>query len=283
MIEDPEVVTLQDDRGVFPHRIARRELPANREHSRGGQEHPGAVRPGIVLRLQALEDDRRVVLRQGPEQRAPCKGEAMQHAPRWVYPAHNLALAYVQTGDYSDAIDTYKRAIELAPDFAYLPYNLGLVYQRLNRRKAAEKAYRQALAKAEKLEAGPRERYLAHSNNALGYLRASAGRRDEAEELYRAALTHSPDLIEARHNLAVLLADESGPARPDEVREAFDLLRANLSDDAEYLPSRISLARALARHGQTTEAIAEYEQVVQAQPEFMAARLALAELHTQAG
>ena len=207
----------------------------------------------------------------------------MRHAPRWVYPAHNLALAYVQTGDYSNAIDTYERAIELAPDLFYLPYNLGTLYQRLNRRQAAEKAYQQALTKADKLDAGPRERYLAHANNALGYLKESADRRDEAEKLYRAALTHQPDLMEARHNLAVLLADGTGPSRPDEIREALDLLRTNLADDPAYLPSRISLARALARQGQTADAIGEYEQVVEAQPDFMAARLALAELHAKAG
>ena len=209
--------------------------------------------------------------------------EAIQHAPRWVYPAHNLALAYVQVGDYSNAIKTYERAIELAPDFAYLPYNLGLVYQRLNRRQAAEKAYRQALAKAEKLGAGPRERYLAHANNALGYLKASTGRTDEAEDLYRQALTHSPDLLEARHNLAVLLANGSKSSPPDQVRESLDLLRANLSDDPDYLPSRISLARTLARLGQTAEAIGEYEHVVETQPDYTAARLALAELHQQGG
>ena len=209
--------------------------------------------------------------------------EAIQHAPRWVYPAHNLALAYVQVGDYSSAIDTYERAIELAPDFAYLPYNLGLLYQRLNRRQAAEKAYRQALAKAEKLGAGPRERDLAHANNALGYLKASTGRRDEAEEFYRQALTHRPDLLEARHNLAVLFANGSKSSPPDQVREALDLLRANLSDDPDYLPSRISLARTLARQGLTAEAIGEYEQVVETLPDYLAARLALAELHDQAG
>ena len=81
----------------------------------------------------------------------------------------------------------------------------------------------------------------------------------------------------------MLLADGSGPSRPDEIVEALDLLRTNLADDPSYLPSRISLARALARQGQTADAIAEYEQVVEAQPDFMAARLALAELHAKSG
>ncbi len=63
----------------------------------------------------------------------------------------------------------------------------------------------------------------------------------------------------------------------------LDLLRANLSDDPAYLPSRISLARTLTRLGQTAEAIGEYEQVVETQPDYTTARLALAELHQQGG
>ena len=191
-------------------------------------------------------------------------------------------MAYEQTGDYSKAIETYKRAIELAPQFAYLPYNLGLVYQRLNRRKDAEKAYREAIVKAEALVEGPRERFLAHATNALGYLKESTGRRGEAEELYRAALSHSPNLV-SRHNLAALLAGSSAVASPEQAREAFALWRANLSENPDYLPSQISLAGALARQGQTAEAVQQYEQVVQIQPGYVAARLALAELQEQQG
>ena len=209
--------------------------------------------------------------------------DAMRLAPRWAYPAHNLALAYTQLGDYDKAIATYKQAIERAPDFAYLPYNLGLVYQRLNRGKEAERAYREAITKAEKLELGPRGRYLAHTNNALGYLKASSGRADEAEKFYRLALTHSPDLLEARHNLAVLLSGEPRRGQPDRTQEAFDLWRKNLAQDPEHLPSRISLARALSRQGQASEAIRLYTDIVEALPDYVAARLALAELHEKAG
>ena len=208
--------------------------------------------------------------------------DAMRLARRWAYPAHNLALAYTQLGDYDKAIETYKQAIERAPGFAYLPYNLGLVYQRLNRRKEAEKAYREAIAKAEKLEPGPSELYLAHANNALGYLKASSGRGDEAEKFYRLALTHSPDLLEARHNLAVLLSGEPRRSQPDRTQEAFDLWRENLAQDPEYSPSRISLARALSRSGESSEAIRLYTKIVEALPNYVAARLALAELHEKA-
>ncbi len=209
--------------------------------------------------------------------------DAMRLAQRWAYPAHNLALAYTQLGDYARAVETYKLAIERAPNFAYLPYNLGLVYQRLNRRKEAEKAYREAIGKAEKVEPGPRELYLAHGHNALGYLKASSGRRDEAEKFYRLALTYRPDLLEARHNLAVLLSGEPSRGQPDRVQEAFDLWRENLAQDPEHLPSRISLARALSRSGKSSEAIRQYAAIVETLPDYVAARLALAELHGEAG
>ena len=204
--------------------------------------------------------------------------DAIQRAPRWAYPYHNLALSYVQSGNYTGAIRTYQQAIEMAPDFAYLPYNLGLVYQRLNRRREAERAYRGAIAKAENLETQPRNRHLALAHNALGYLKASSGRPEEAEELYRQSLDYDGNLLEGRHNLAVLLAGARKGGQTSRAREAIDLWRENLEKDPEYLPSLLSLARVLDENGQTDNAIGQYETVVQARPEYLAARLRLADL-----
>ena len=140
--------------------------------------------------------------------------DAIQRARRWAYPYHNLALSFVQVGDYASAIQTYEQAIEMAPDYAYLPYNLGLVYQRLNRRREAARAYRDAIAKAENLEPKSRRRHLALVHNALGYLKASSGRAEEAEKLYRQSLDYDGDRLEGRHNLAVLLAAQKKVGQP---------------------------------------------------------------------
>ena len=204
--------------------------------------------------------------------------DAIQRARRWAYPYHNLALSYVQSGDYTSAIQTYKQAIEMAPDYAYLPYNLGLVYQRLNRRREAERAYRDAIAKAENLEPESRRRHLALAHNALGYLKASSGRAEEAEKLYRQSLDYDGDRLEGRHNLAVLLAGARKGGPTGRAAEAIDLWRENLEKDPEYLPSLLSLARVLDQNGQTDDAIGQYETVVRARPEYLAARLRLADL-----
>ena len=194
----------------------------------------------------------------------PAFRDAVRRAQHWSYPLHNVALAYVETGDYRSAIRAYQDAIRLTPEYSYLPYNLGLVYQRVNRRKDAETAY----MKAEMLAPNSAEPY-----NALGTLKASEGKRTEAEQLYRQALQKNPGLLPARHNLALLLADQKGREK-----EAIDLWRENLRESADYLPSRLSVAGALAEQGDNAGAVAEYRKVLAAKPDYSAARIALADV-----
>lgn len=193
--------------------------------------------------------------------------DAIKRAPYWPYPLHNMALAYLQTGDYRSAIRSYEEAIRLAPKYSYLPYNLGLIYQRLNRTKEAEAAYRMAI------ELAPES---AEPYNALGYLRAATGRRTEAEKLYRQALEKNPELLPARQNLALAIAE-------DERRfpEAVDAWKQNLARSPDYLPSLLSLAKALAARGSTAESATFYEKAVALRPEYVAARRALADVYVK--
>jgi tetratricopeptide (TPR) repeat protein len=199
----------------------------------------------------------------------PAFRDAVRRARHWSYPLHNEALAYVETGDYKSAIRAYQEAIRLTPQYSYLPYNLGLVYQRLNRRKDAEASYK----KASLLAPDSGEPY-----NALGTLKASEGKRDEAERLYREALQKNSNLLAARHNLALLLADEK-----NRQQEAMELWRANLQQSPDYLPSRLSLAATLATAGDNAAAIAEYRKVLEAKPGYPAAHLALAGVLAKSG
>jgi tetratricopeptide (TPR) repeat protein len=203
----------------------------------------------------------------------PALRDAARRAQHWAYPLHNLALAYVETGDYPSAIRSYQQAMRLAPQYSYLPYNLGLVYQRLNRKKDAETAYRKAMT----LSPNSAEPY-----NALGTLKAAQGKSVEAEQLYRNALQKNPNLLSARHNLALLLAGQ-GNRRPERRMEAIDLLRANLSQASDYLPSRLSLAETLAASGDNAGAAEEYRRVLALKPGYIAARLALAQALQKSG
>jgi len=195
--------------------------------------------------------------------------DAASRAPYWPYPLHNLALAYAEKGDYENAIQTYRRAMQLAPHTAYVAYNLGLLFERLNRVAEAESMYRQALRF---------EPDNALALNALGTLRAAAGHNSEAEKFYRQALKSDPTLLAARHDLAVLLAGDS--KRSD---EAIALWNDNLARDAQHLPSLLGMAGTLAQLNRTAAAERAYERVVSLRPEYVAARLALADLYVKAG
>src|SRR5262249_2133353 len=78
----------------------------------------------------------------------------------------------------------------------------------------------------------------------------------------------NPNLLAARHNLALLLADEK-----QRLPEALDLWRDNLKRSPDYLPSRLSLAGALP---DPKDAIEQYRAVLASKPDYLAARLALA-------
>ncbi len=209
------------------------------------------------------------------ERAAAAFRDAIRRAGRWAYPYHNLALTYLQRGDYTNAVATYRDAIEQAPDFAYLSYNLGLVYQKLNRGREAEKAFLEAERKAANLDELARARHTALARNARGYSKAAGGKTRQAEQLYREALGLDEGLLEARHNLAVLLSGR----REGRFDEALGLWRENLAREAGYLPSRLSLARALERAERFDEAAIEYEKVVELQPGYSAARLRLADIY----
>ncbi|MGH9723009.1 MAG: tetratricopeptide repeat protein, partial [Bryobacteraceae bacterium] len=159
-----------------------------------------------------------------------------------------------------------QQAMRLAPRYSYLPYNLGLVYQRLNRRNDAEAAYSKAIAIAP--DSG--EPY-----NALGSLKASTGKFSEAEQLYRQALAKNPALLAASYNLGLLLS-----SRKDRLGEAIALWRGNLQRDPQHLPSRLSLAAAL---DDSKAAIVEYQEILKIRPDYVAARLALADLLVKTG
>lgn len=195
--------------------------------------------------------------------------DATERAVHWAYPRHNLALTLVESGDYQGAIRAYQQAMVIAPRYSYLPYNLGLVYQRLNRRKDAERSYARAMT----LAPNSPEPY-----NAMGTLYASGGQRERAETSYRAALQRDPRHLSSRHNLALLLAGI--PARR---AEGVALLRENLAQQPDYLPSRLSLAEMLSVDGKRAEAAAEYERVLAARPGYVAAYLALARLKLESG
>jgi Tfp pilus assembly protein PilF len=99
-----------------------------------------------------------------------------------------------------DAVDAYKKVLELNPGAAGALVNLGTIYYRLRKFPEAEKYYAKAI------EADPTYP-LAQFN--LGNLYDEQGRIAEAFDHYRQALSLNPQYADAHFNLA-LLCERSG-------------------------------------------------------------------------
>lgn len=99
----------------------------------------------------------------------------------------------------SEAIDHFKKAIELEPEQAALPWhNLGRAYSASGRHDDAENAFRKAL------ELRPK---YSHAHHELANLLKRQQRYEEAESEYELAIASDSNYIDPMVNLAQLLMD----------------------------------------------------------------------------
>ena len=99
-----------------------------------------------------------------------------------------------------EAMEAYKKAVELNSNAAGALVNLGTIHYHLHKFKEAADYYQKAV------EVDPRYP-LAHFN--LGNLRDEQGRTEEALEHYGTALKLNPDYADAHYNVA-LLCEQTG-------------------------------------------------------------------------
>lgn len=99
---------------------------------------------------------------------------------------------YFEQGLYSEAVEEYKKAIEIKPDWALAHNNLGLTYTKINRQNLAIQEYNEAI----KLDPNLAE---AHYNLASVYYDQRAFAK--AITYYNTALKINPQMAEAHYNL----------------------------------------------------------------------------------
>jgi tetratricopeptide (TPR) repeat protein len=98
---------------------------------------------------------------------------------------YNIGNAYADLGEYKEAIDAYKQAIELHPELPQPHNNLGLTYAALDRLAEAVAEFNQAV----QLRPDYAE---AHFNLGVAYLQS--GKKHEAEEQQRILVKLNPEL-----------------------------------------------------------------------------------------
>mgnify|MGYP003685464177 CR=1 FL=1 len=118
--------------------------------------------------------------------------------------AFHAALALRLLGNVEQAADWYARAVQLRPDFAEAYLNGAYVLSEARRGAQAIEAYHAAL----RLRTWPADTSAAAHNN-LGVLLREAGRIDEAEAAFDAAVQARPNLPEAVENLRITRGEQA--------------------------------------------------------------------------
>jgi len=165
---------------------------------------------------------------------------------------YNLGIVLGEQGEAEQAIDHYRRAVDLRPDYAEAHYNLG-------RLLVEQGQFDDAIAHYEKAAAiNPAD---AEAQNNLGVTLFGIGRAEDAIAHYQKALEIRPDYAEASCNLASALIAKGDF---DGAIVRYTACLAAIPDQEE---ARYNLANALLRKGRIDEAIIQYQKVLQVHPD----------------
>ena len=180
--------------------------------------------------------------------------------------AEQPGRSLTERGQFDEALNCYRKALESEPNYADAHSNLGGTLTKLGR-------FDEALAECRKaLEIDPN--YTDARNN-LGMTLSECGRADEAIPLFREVLAIKPDSVSAQYNLGLALI------RQKQFQEAVAPLRKALALKADFAEAHINLGVALANCGQLDEAVSEYRKALAIQPDNAAARDNLGIVETQ--
>jgi protein O-mannosyl-transferase len=222
---------------------------------------------------------------------------------RQSYMVHNsLGIALNQAGRPQEAIEHFKRAVDLKPDYLEARDNIGVILNNLGRTQEAIKLFRQVLMlKSDYPKAlsdlgavlsasGQAEEAIKYIERALlakpdypeahynlGIALNQVGKRKEAIEQFRQALLQNPDYAEAYNSLGAVLA-QAGM-----LREAADSFRRALHHDPKMFTAENNLGLALCDEGKMDEAIGHYQRALRLKPDYIQARINLADtlVHAQ--
>ncbi len=164
----------------------------------------------------------------------------------------NLGTDLLTRGKVTEAIEHYRKAVELRPGFAPHHFNLGVALDRQGKSAEAVDEYREAL----RLELSDAE--AAHYN--LGLSLTRLGRVEDAAIEFREALRLKPNDAETYYYLGLSLA------RMGELSQAIEQYREALRLKPGHAEAHHYLGVALARLGRLSEAVEHYREAVRIKP-----------------
>jgi tetratricopeptide (TPR) repeat protein len=173
---------------------------------------------------------------------------------------NNLGQALVSLGRSEEAIDHFRKALEIKPDHAEAHNNLGAALFKKGQVDEAIGHYQAAL--------GSKPRSVeTHSNIGLALL--AKGQVDDATAHYSKAVEIRPDFEHAHYSLGTALA------RQGRTDEAIFHYRKALEIKPDDVDALVRLGEALASRGEIDGAIASYQRAIGIKPDHVDAHISL--------
>jgi tetratricopeptide (TPR) repeat protein len=164
---------------------------------------------------------------------------------------NNLGNFYFHSGKLEDAIEQYRKAVEIKPDYADAHFNLAVALLQKEDTNGAMAQYQEALA------INPAAADVRYN---LGNALFAQGDWEQAVEQYRKAVEIKPDYADAHVGLGVVLLKKKDP------EGAIAEYKKALEINSDLLDARLGLANALALKGDMDDAIAQYQEALAIAP-----------------
>jgi Tfp pilus assembly protein PilF len=186
----------------------------------------------------------------------------LESNPLSIVAHNNLARALAEQGRPDEALEHFRRAVEIRPNYVHARYNLGNLLMQQGRLTEAEQHLRQVA----KQEPG-----LARAHSDLGNCLLRQGKAAEAAEQYRKALEINPLFADAHYNLAMALHHQGRAEEAEEhYRRAVDL-------DPDNADAHNNWGVLLESQGDVEGALAQYRRALEIEPGNPAAQRNLRE------
>jgi tetratricopeptide (TPR) repeat protein len=180
----------------------------------------------------------------------------------------NLAAAYRGLGDDEAALAGFEHYLKIDPKDAWVRYRIGEIWLDRGDLQRAEEQFQAALSVDDK---------VAPAKNALGVIAFKRGDLDGAERLAREALALRSDVRLAHYNLA-LIAEQRGDIRAAE-REYVEELKAH----PEAYKAAYNLSRLYEDVGDREGQIGALKQAIEGNPRFVEGHMFLAKAYLDSG
>gem|GEM_PF-352562 len=172
----------------------------------------------------------------------------------------NLGIEFSRNGQNEEALEAYKKALELSPKYVTAQYGLGNTLSELGRTEEAVVAYKKAM------ELNPVD---VNIRSALVNVLLDIGRKEEAVEVCKGAIENHLENFDILRTIGENLLDLK------RYEEAVDIYKKALSYDYTDSDAHYELGRALSLAGRTDDAIDHYEVAAEFNPTGADTRYAL--------